>query len=52
MRILDAQNDGLKTKLVDLLNRGAAAQLAMGYNVNELANNQLTEAQQAYATKQ
>ena len=52
MRIMEAQNDGLKTKLVDLLNRGAAAQIAMGYNVNDLANSQLTEAQQAYATKQ
>jgi len=41
MRVLDAQNAEMKAELVALLNRGAAAQIAMGYNVDDLANNLL-----------
>jgi hypothetical protein len=51
MRILEKEQPETKTMLVDMLNYGAAAQLFFGYNADDLANNQLTEAQQAYATQ-
>ena len=37
--------------VVDLLNYGAAAQAYFNYNVGDLANNQMTEAQKALATQ-
>lgn len=51
MRILEKQNAEAKTLLVDMLNYGAAAQEYFGYNTDDLANNLLSEAQQAYATQ-
>jgi hypothetical protein len=50
MRILEKQNAETKTMLVDMLNYGAAAQNFFQYNVNDLANSQLSAAQKAYAT--
>ncbi len=51
MRILEKQNAEAKTLLVDMLNYGAAAQTYFGYNTDDLANNQLSETQKAYATE-
>jgi hypothetical protein len=51
MRILEKQAPETKTMLVDMLNYGAAAQTFFGYNTDDLANNQLSAAQQAYATQ-
>ena len=51
MRILEKQDQETKTLLVDMLNYGAAAQTFFGYNTDDLANNQLSETQQAYATQ-
>ena len=51
MRILEDQDGETKTMLVDMLNYGAAAQNFFGYNTDALANNQLTDAQKAYATE-
>ena len=42
--------DSVKKMYVDLLNYGSAAQLHVGYNVDNLANKDLTEEQQAYGT--
>ena len=39
-----------QTVMVDMLNYGAAAQENQGYKVNDLANNQLTDAQKAYGS--
>ena len=47
MRMFDK---GLDTMLVDMLNYGAAAQEQFNYRIDDPANNQLTEAQQALAT--
>ena len=45
-------NDALfNTLLVDMLNYGAAAQSYFGYETDNLANADLTEAQKAYATQ-
>lgn len=53
MRVLDKQTeDTARTLLVDMLNYGAAAQTSFTYNTEDLANNQLTEEQQAYATQE
>ena len=41
MRVLDNQNGEMKAELIALLNRGAEAQVAMGYKVDDLANNEL-----------
>ena len=38
------------TMMVDMLNYGSSAQVEFGYNTADLANNALTEAQQALAT--
>lgn len=43
-------DDALKTLLVDMLNYGALAQTYWDYNTDNLANADLTAAQQAYAT--
>jgi hypothetical protein len=51
MRILEDQDAKTKTMLVDMLNYGAAAQSFFGYNTDDLANNQLSEVQKAYATE-
>jgi hypothetical protein len=51
MRILEKQNAEAKTLLVDMLNYGAAAQNYFGYNMDDLANNQLSDTQKAYATQ-
>lgn len=51
MRILENQDTETKTMLVDMLNYGAAAQTYFEYNTADLANNQLTTEQQAYATE-
>ena len=51
MRILENQDAETKTMLVDMLNYGAAAQTYFEYNTADLANNQLTTEQQAYATE-
>ena len=50
MRIMEKQGAETKTMLVDMLNYGAAAQNFFEYNMDDLANNQLTDAQKAYAT--
>ena len=50
MRILEGQSDECKTLIVDMLNYGAAAQNQFKYNTADLANNQLSQAQQSYAT--
>ena len=39
------------TAMVDMLNYGAAAQIAFGYNTNELADSELTDELKAYATQ-
>ena len=46
-----APNAEKLTLYVDMLNYGAAAQTEFKYNTTDLANNQLTDAQKAYATK-
>jgi alpha-amylase len=51
MRVLERQRAEAKTMLVDMLNYGAAAQNYFTYNTDDLANNQLTTAQQAYASQ-
>ncbi len=53
MAKLNDVNSGaeLKTLAVDMLNYGAAAQLYFGYNVDSLANADLTAAQKALGTK-
>ena len=52
MRFYDsAKNDLGRTLAVDMLNYGAAAQVLFDYNVGDLANNQLTAEQQAYASE-
>lgn len=43
-------NSELNTLMADLLNYGAAAQNAFGYNTGNLANADLTEEQKGYAT--
>ncbi|MBP3633553.1 MAG: Ig-like domain-containing protein [Oscillospiraceae bacterium] len=40
----------MKTLVVDMVNYGAAAQTNFGYKADDLANNQLTDAQKALAT--
>ena len=50
MRILEDQDAKTKTMLVDMLNYGAAAQNFFEYNMNDLANNQLTDAQKNYGS--
>ena len=51
MRSIEKQDAETKTMMVDMLNYGAAAQAYFKYNTANLANNQLTEEQQGYATK-
>jgi hypothetical protein len=51
MRVLEKQTDKAKTMMVNMLNYGAAAQTYFNYNTDDLANNQLSEAQKAYATQ-
>ena len=51
MRILEKQNAETKTMLVDMLNYGAAAQNFFEYNMDDLANNQFSDTQKAYATE-
>ena len=53
LRVLDKaeSTDTLKTMIVDMLNYGAAAQEYFDYNTADLANGELTEAQQALATQ-
>ena len=50
-RAFDSQTVKGKTMLVDMLNYGAAAQQNFKYNIDDLANNQLTAEQKAYGTK-
>ena len=50
MRIFDGQKDKTKAVLADMLNYGAEAQKYFEYNVDNLANADLTSDQQAYAT--
>ena len=45
-------NVELRTLLVDMLNYGATSQIYFGYNVENLANADLTAEQQSYATKE
>jgi hypothetical protein len=51
MRVLEKQNSETKTMLADMLNYGAAAQNFFEYNMDDLANSQLSDAQKAYATE-
>ena len=51
VRIMENYNAKTKTMLVDMLNYGAAAQLHFEYDVDNLANSRLTDAQKAYATE-
>ncbi len=51
MRNFDESEEKLKALLADMLNYGAAAQKFFGYNVNDLANSQLSDAQKACATQ-
>jgi hypothetical protein len=51
MRVLDKQKPEAQTMLVDMLNYGAAAQNFFEYNMDDLANNQLSDAQKAYGTE-
>ena len=51
-RILEKQNDCVKTMLVDMLNYGSAAQRFFKYDTENLANSWLTEEQKGYATKE
>ena len=39
-----------RTMVVDMLNYGAAAQAALGYNTGDLANSELSDGQRSYAT--
>jgi len=50
MRNVDKQSDVLKTLMVNMLNYGAAAQLQFNYATDDLANNQLTDTQKAWAS--
>jgi len=54
MRMLGNRASDLETQTmaVDMLNYGAAAQDYFGYNTADLANNQLSDAQKALATKE
>ena len=52
MRNIDKQSAVGKTLMVDMLNYGAFAQQNFTYGTDDLANNQLTAAQKAYATAQ
>ena len=49
-RIEKSSDEEMRILAVDLLNYGAEAQKYFGYNVSDLANNQLTAEQQALAT--
>ena len=49
-RAYDSQSAAGKTMMVDMLNYGAAAQVHFGYGTEDLANNQLTDAQKASGT--
>lgn len=49
-RAYDSQTATGKTMMVDMLNYGAAAQLHFGYNTGDLANNALTDQQNAVGT--
>ena len=52
VRQLRKSNDDIvKALYVDMLNYGAAAQTYIGYNVENLANAELTEEEQAFATE-
>ena len=46
----DGENDELCTLLVDMLNYGAKAQVYTDYNVDNLANSDLSDEQKAYGT--
>ena len=50
MRNVDSQSPAVQKLMVDMLNYGAAAQVNFGYNTDDLANSQLTDAQKAYGT--
>ena len=50
MRGIPQAGEESRTLMVDMLNYGAAAQTYFGYNTDDLANNQLTEEQQSYAS--
>ena len=50
MRNVDKKDAESKALMVDMLNYGAAAQVYYGYNDEDLANAQLSEAQKAYGT--
>lgn len=45
------KNAKLRTVYVDMLNYGAAAQVQLGYDVENLANRSLTDTQKGYATQ-
>ena len=49
-RAFDSQPDTGKTMMVDMLNYGAAAQGQFKYNLGDLANSKLTDAQKTYGT--
>ena len=51
LRALSNEKSELNTALVDMLNYGAAAQESFDYNITDLANQQLTAEQQAFATQ-
>jgi hypothetical protein len=50
MRNVDGKDAESKALMVDMLNYGAAAQTYYGYNAEDLANAQLSDAQKAYGT--
>ena len=50
MRNVDKKDAESKALMVDMLNYGAAAQVYYGYNAEDLANAQLSDAQKAYGT--
>ena len=50
-QLAKAEEDVIKSLYVDMLNYGAAAQSYFGYDAENLANAELTAADQAYATK-
>ena len=50
MRNVDKKDAESKALMVDMLNYGAAAQTYYGYNAEDLANAQLSDAQKAYGT--
>jgi len=51
LRIIEKQNDKVKTMLVDMLNYGAAAQIQFGYDTSNLVSDCLSESQKGYATE-